>query len=333
MEYENLGKSGLKVSKIILGAMSFGNKNWRDWVMDDEDQIMKLLKHAYDRGIRTWDTADMYSDGDSERWIGKFLEKYNINRSTLTILSKVFMKCADDPNLEDNEMNWINRDGLSRKHIMDGVQASCERLGTYIDVYQIHRLDKSVPKEEIMEALHDVVKSGRVRYIGASSMRATEFAQLQFIAEKNNWTKFISMQNFYNLLYREEEREMIPFCQETGVGIIPWSPVGRGVLTRPLGESTTRLETDNMLKNLQFWKGDVSAQIIGRVQELATTKNCSMAMIAIAWALAKGTNPIVGFSSTKRIDEAIEALKIDFTKEEMDYLEEIYQPKPIEGHS
>lgn len=334
MEFENLGKSGLKISKVILGAMSFGDKSFADWVMDDEEQIFAILKHAYDRGIRTWDTADVYSNGVSEELIGKFIKKYNISRSSLVILSKLCLPVSDDPNLDNSiEMNKINRMGLSRKRVFDAVEASTKRLGTYIDVYQVHRLDRSTPKEEIMEALHDVVKSGKVRYIGASSMLATEFAQLQFVAEKNNWTKFISMQNFYNLLYREEEREMIPFCKDTGVGLIPWSPIGRGVLARPLAESTSRKKSDRMLtsEKIEFWKGDVSAKIIDRVEELAKKKKVSMTMIATAWTLHKGTYPIVGFNSIKRVDEAIDAVQIKFTEEELSYLEDIYEPKKVEG--
>jgi aryl-alcohol dehydrogenase-like predicted oxidoreductase len=219
------------VSRIILGAMSFGKKDWMDWVEEDEEKVFELLKYAYDNGIRTWDTANMYSYGVSEELIGKFIKKFNIPRSTLVLLTKVYFP-LNHPDRDTSALGLVNRQGLSRKHIMDAVDESVERLGTYIDVYQIHRFDPDANKEEVMCALHDVVKSGKVRYLGASSMRAVEFAQLQFIAEKNGWTRFISMQNFYNLIYREEEREMIPFCNETGVGIIPWSPIVGCYLSR-----------------------------------------------------------------------------------------------------
>jgi aryl-alcohol dehydrogenase-like predicted oxidoreductase len=322
----------LKVSKVILGGMGYGKKSWREWVIEDEDTVLGLLKTAYDNGIRTFDTADMYSEGQSEVLIGKFLRRYNINRSTVTILTKCFNKTADDPSLDDTEVNWVNRHGLSRKHIMDAVEASVSRLGTYIDVLQIHRYDHDTPREETMEALHDAVKSGKVRYIGASSMRAVEFAQLQFVAEKHGWTKFISMQNFYNLVYREEEREMIPYCKETGVGIIPWSPIARGILARPANESSLREETDPLLKRQNFKGDDASLEIIRRVEKVAKDHNASMAMVSIAWVLSKGCVPIVGFNKPERIDEAINALKLKLSQDEVLYLEEPYHPRQVEQY-
>uniref|UniRef100_A0A060SXC3 ARAD1A12100p n=1 Tax=Blastobotrys adeninivorans TaxID=409370 RepID=A0A060SXC3_BLAAD len=337
MEFRNLGQSGLKVSQIILGAMSFGSKSWRDWVIEDEEEVFRILKHAYDVGLRTWDTANVYSNGESERLIGKFLKKYNIPRSSVVILSKGRQPIDDDERLTNDKYKGINRQGLSRKHLLDAVEASVERLGTYIDVYQIHRFDKETPNEEIMEALHDIVKSGKVRYIGASSMRATEFAQLQFTAEKHGWTKFISMQNYHNLIYREEEREMIPFCKETGVGLIPWSPLARGVLARPLGDrvSTTRGKSDNFLTGtsplMSIATTESSHTIINRVQELADKKGVPMATIALAWSLSKGMIPIVGFSSTKRVDEAVNALSIKLTPDEIAYLEEPYRPERVQS--
>ncbi|ANB13220.1 aldo-keto reductase superfamily protein [Sugiyamaella lignohabitans] len=311
--------------------MSYGKKSWNEWVLEDEELVFSLMKKAYDVGIRTFDTADMYSDGHSEILVGKFLKKYNIPRSTIVILSKCYNKCDSDPSIENTELNWINRWGLSRKHIFDAVEDSVKRLGTYIDVLQIHRLDRETSKEEIMEALHDVVKSGQVRYIGASSMRATEFAQLQFIAEKHNWTKFISMQNFYNLVYREEEREMIPYCKETGVGLIPWSPVARGVLARPVGEGSLRSSTDKFAKFLKLGHAKEDQEIINRVEEVAKKRGISMAQVAIAWTLSKGTAPIVGFNKLERIDEAVEAISIKLTDEEISYLEEPYIPHPVAG--
>lgn len=332
MQYMSLGNSGLKVSKIILGAMSYGKSAWAPWVLEDEDYILDLMKKAYDAGIRTFDTADVYSNGYSETLVGKFLKKYNIHRSTIVIFSKVYFPVNEGTwewrrkwRAPENDYLWVNGEGLSRKHIMDAVEDSTRRLGTYIDVYQIHRMDKSTPKEEIMEALHDVVKSGKVRYLGSSSMRATEFAQLQFIAEKHGWTKFISMQNYYNLIYREEEREMIPFCKENGVGLIPWSPIAAGMLARPLGTQTVRSEST------QQQVPECDQPIVKRVEEVAQKKGCSMSAISIAWAIAKGCAPIVGLSKPERIEDACSALSVKLDDEEMKYLEEPYVPHKVTG--
>lgn len=323
MQYQQLGNSGLKISKIILGAMSFGNKEWRQWVLSDEEEILKLLKHAYDNGMRTWDTANMYSWGDSERWIAKFIEKYNIRRSTLTILSK----CYFGDRRIDSDLDAVNAIGLSRKSILDQVDASIERLGTYIDVLQIHRYDPDGNDEEIMQTLHDLVRSGKVRYIGASSMKTYQFAKLQFIAEKHNWTKFVSMQNQYNLLYREEEREMIPFCKESGVGLIPYSPNAAGILTRPYGTGNTERERlDGAFNAGRIGLLESDKNTIDSVEELAKKKGVSMSQIALAWMLHKETCPIVGFSSTNRIDEAIGALNLKLTAEEVESLEKSYVP-------
>lgn len=323
MQYEQLGNSGLKISKIILGAMSFGSKEWYQWIMDDEEEIFKLLKHAYDKGLRTWDTANIYSYGESERWIARFIEKYNIRRSNLTILSK----CNFGDRPIDNEADAVNATGLSRKAIFDQVEASIERLGTYIDVLQIHRYDPDSDDEEIMQALNDLVRSGKVRYIGASSMKAYQFAKLQFIAEKHNWTKFVSMQNQYSLIYREEEREMIPFCKETGVGLIPYSPNAAGILTRPYGTGNTERErVDGAFNAEKIGQLKSDKDVIDSVEELAKKRGVSMSQIALAWILHKGTCPIVGFSSTSRIDEAIGALKLKLTEEEVEFLEKGYVP-------
>ncbi len=339
MEYKNLGASGLKVSRIIFGCMSFGDHTWGDWVIDDEDTALNLLKKAYDLGIRTFDTADSYSNGASERILGLFLKKYNIKRSTVVVLSKVFFPYDEDtpvPNSTHGDPSYRIEDlhnfrGLSRKHIFDSVEQSVRRLGTYIDVLQIHRYDNDTPDEEVMKALNDVVSIGKVRYIGASSMKAYQFAKLQFTAEKNGWTKFISMQNYYNLLYREEEREMIPFCNETGVGLLPWSPIGRGALAKPVSKqsSSLRSSVDKVAKKLglkDFSGADET--IVNRVEELSIKKEVSMAQIAIAWILTKGVTPIIGFNKLERIDEAVEALKVVLTGEEIDYLEAAYVPKP-----
>lgn len=334
MEFANLGESGLKVSKIIFGGMSIGSSKWREWVIDEEEALV-LLKKAYDVGIRTFDTANMYSNGESERIIGKFLKKYNIPRSTVVILTKVYFLISE-PGIESNELNAINRSGLSRKHIFDSVEAAMERLGTYIDVLQIHRLDKETPMPEIMRSLHDVVQSGKVRYIGASSMRGTEFAQLQFIAEKNGWTKFISMQDYYNAVYREEEREMIPFCKATGVGIIPWSPIARGILARPFSDRTNSLRgsTDFYLKTLGLDENTAESikEIISRIEQIAKKRGKSMAQIATAWVLSKGCFPILGFNKVERIDEAVDSLSIKLTEDELKLIEEPYRPQPVHGY-
>lgn len=338
--YQNLGKSGLKISKVILGAMSYGSPEWQGWVLNEEESL-PLLEYAYKAGIRTWDTADVYSHGQSEQIIGKAIKKYNIPRENLVILSKCYFGVTPDSvsnqisvsSVNDNDM--LNQVGLSRKHIIDAVDKSISRLGTYIDVLQIHRLDRSTPREEIMRALNDVVESGKVRYIGASSMAAWEFQELQNIADRHGWHKFISMQNYYNLIYREEENEMIPYCNHTGVGLIPWSPVARGALTRPYSSrDTLREKTDNYLKSLIRSRDDkVDEEIINRVEEVAKKIGKSMAQVAIAWTLSKkDVCPIVGLNKPERIDEAIEATKIKLDEEDIKYLEEPYQPKKRQGY-
>jgi aryl-alcohol dehydrogenase-like predicted oxidoreductase len=308
--------------------MSFGKQSWANWVVEDEETVFKLLQHAYDNGVRSFDTADVYSNGESERLIGKWLKKYNIPRSTVVILSKCYNK-VHEPHLEDNEVNWINRWGLSRKHIFDAVEASVERLGTYIDVLQIHRYDGATPAAETMEALHDVIKSGKVRYIGASSMYAYQFAEYQHTAESKGFTKFISMQNHYSAVYREEEREMIPYCKKTGVSLIPWGPLAAGALARPLRDLAT---TERGKGQYRFGSTKADQTIIGRIEELAKKRAVSMAIIATAWILSKGTIPIIGFSKVERIDEAIAALDFKLTDEELEYIDEPYAPKHIIGH-
>ncbi|KAH7313923.1 NADP-dependent oxidoreductase domain-containing protein [Stachybotrys elegans] len=338
MEYTRLGNTGLKISKIILGCMSFGSSKWEGspWVLDEEEGL-KLIKAAYDKGINTWDTADTYSNGKSEEIIGKAMKKYSITRQRVVILSKIYYPVMDDdsrpPGINDGSL--VNQMGLSRKHIFHAVDRCLERLGTdYIDVLQIHRLDRETPPEEIMRALHDVVQSGKVRYIGASSMHTWEFARLQYIARSNGWTEFISMQPFYNLLYREEEREMIPFCRASGVGIIPWSPIARGLLAKPLekgtdaGDKSIRSQNDAKTNR---WFADANLDIVNRVEEIAKKKGVSMALVSTAWVLKKDCYPIVGLNSEKRIEEVVEALKINFSQEELDYLESEYRPRAVQG--
>ncbi|CAN6660440.1 putative aryl-alcohol dehydrogenase Aad16p [Trichomonascus vanleenenianus] len=338
MEYVRLGNSGLKISRIILGAMSFGTKQWADWVIEDEELVMQLLKQAYDAGIRTIDTADVYSNGQSEVLVGKFLKKYSIPRSTVVILTKVFFVSDNEKGstatIYSQDSEFENRKGLSRKHIMDAVERSVSRLGTYIDVLQIHRFDSETPIEETMCALNDVVKSGQVRYIGASSMRAWQFVMMQECAEKNGWHKFISMQNHHSLLYREEEREMNPYCEATKVGLIPWSPLSRGMLARPRTVvDTERFKSDRYGQLSVSKYSQAEWDIIDRVEEIAKKKGVSMAEVAIAWSLSKGNSPILGLNKPERIDEAVAALKVKLTEEETKYLEELYVPKAVEGHA
>ncbi|KAJ5388280.1 Aldo/keto reductase [Penicillium cosmopolitanum] len=321
MEYVRLGNSGLKISKIILGTMSYGSRQWQDWVLDEEEAL-PLIEHAYKKGINTWDTADVYAHGRSEEIVGKALTKYNIPRNRVVILTKCFYGVDDEgkfPSIAATARNggdFVNRVGLSRKHIFDAVDASVKRLGTYIDVLQIHRLDRETPREEIMKALNDVVESGKVRYIGASSMAAWEFQTLQNIAARKGWHQFISMQNYHNLIAREEEREMIPYCLDSGVGLIPWSPMARGVLTRPWGSrSSVRENTDGALKMLiRSRETESDKAIVDRVEKLAGKKGVSMAQISLAWSLShQSENPIVGLSSIERIDEAVASLEVKLT--------------------
>ena len=335
----SLGTSGLKVSKIILGAMSYGASNWQDWVLN-EPEALPLLEHAYNVGINTWDTADVFSMGRSEEIIAKAIAKYNIPRQKLVILSKCYFgvdRSGTQPNIGAmslNDGNLVNQVGLSRKHVLDAVDASVARLGTYIDVLQIHRLDRGTPREEIMRALNDVVESGKVRYLGASSMAAWEFQSLQNIADRRGWHKFISMQNYYNLLYREEEREMIPYCQDTGVGIIPWSPIARGALARPWNSRDTHREkTDRLLRNLiRNRETESDKEIVKRAEEVANRRGVTMACVATAWSIAKGAIPIIGLMTKQRIDEAVENSKFKLFDDDIDYLEEPYVPRAVVGY-
>ena len=340
MEYVSLGTSGLRVSKIILGCMSYGTPKWVDWVLD-EDASIEMLDHAYKCGINTWDTADSYSMGKSEEVIGKALRQLQIPRERVVIMTKCYYGLPHDdsyPLIQDmftNEGPLVNRVGLSRKHILDAVEASVKRLGTYIDVLQIHRLDRETPKEEIMRALNDVVEKGWVRYLGASSMAAWEFQQMQYIAEKHGWHKFISMQNYYNLLYREEEREMIPYCHATSVGVIPWFALAAGVLTRPWKDRSTKRVQSDLFQHVVVHSqaGDADRAIVERVEKLAQERGVSMAQIAIAWLLNKGgIAPLLGLSTKDRIDQAVAALSLALSPEEMAYLEAPYRPKPVVGY-
>ncbi|GAB7325694.1 hypothetical protein MBLNU13_g09665t1 [Cladosporium sp. NU13] len=338
--YKRLGNSGLRVSVPILGAMSFGDPAWQPWVIDEE-KALPLLKAAYDRGLNTWDTANVYSNGASEEIIGKAIKKYDIPRNKIVILSKCYGYVGEEPGIRGimygqdiaKSKDYVNRGGLSRAAIFEAVYASLARLRLdHIDLLQIHRFDPHTPLEETMQALHDLVRAGKVNYIGASSMWAWQFSLLQHTAEKNNWTKFISMQNHYNLLYREEEREMNAFCDATGVGLIPWAPLSRGHLARPLEAFglTTRSEGE---KKSGAEQSEADREIVKRVQEVAEKKGWKMSHVALAWINKRVSSPIIGFSSVERMDEALDAGGKELSKEEEEYLEEPYKPKAIVGHS
>ncbi|GMM33637.1 putative aryl-alcohol dehydrogenase [Saccharomycopsis crataegensis] len=337
--YTTLGESGLSISKIIVGCMSFGSSQWMDWIIEDEDKVMEILYKCYQSGLTTFDTADVYSNGLSEKLLGKFIKKYNIPRGEIVILTKCFFP-TDPQNLSlkvgpTTRTFHLNNGGLSRKHIIQAARDSVERLGTYIDVLQIHRIDKT-PKREIMKALNDVVDEGLARYIGGSAMKAFEFVELQALAESNGWHKFISMQNYYNLLYREQEREMIPFCQDNTtlgkVACIPYSPLARGLLGKPVkSETSTRSRSDGHKKagQLYFTEGEgADIEIINRVEEIARKRGVSMANVSIAWVLSKGCFPIIGFNSVERVEDAVNSFSLELTKDEIEYLEKPYVPKP-----
>ncbi len=326
MKYVNLGQTGLKVSRICLGMMTYGTPDWRDWVLS-EDESRPFVKRALELGINFFDTADMYSLGVSEEVTGRLLKEF-ARREEIVLATKVYMQMSDD----------VNDRGLSRKHIMDAMDNSLKRLGVdYVDLYQIHRWDYDTPIEETMEALHDLIKAGKTRYIGASSMFAWQFAKAQYVADINGWTRFVSMQNHYNLVYREEEREMIPLCLDQGVGIIPWSPLARGFLSgnrkkiddRP----TKRSESDQYAHEMYFESADFD--VLDQVIELAGKYDVTPAQISLAWLLAKPgvTAPIVGASKMPHLEQAVAALEIDLSEEDMARLEGKYRPHPILGHS
>jgi 1-deoxyxylulose-5-phosphate synthase len=325
MNYVNLGRTGLKVSRLCLGCMTYGSSKWRDWVLDEEES-RPFIKRALEAGINFFDTANMYSDGASEEVVGRALHDF-ANRDEIVLATKVFNPMRTEPNGR----------GLSRKAIMTEIDRSLKRLGTdYVDLYQIHRWDYSTPIDETMEALHDVVKSGKARYVGASSMFAWQFAQSLYIADLHNWTRFVSMQNHYNLIYREEEREMIPLCIDQGVGIIPWSPLARGFLAgnrNKQGGETTRAKTDDFAKQLYYQDDDFA--VADRAGEIANKRGVSNVQVALAWLLAKPgiTAPIIGASKPHHLDEAIAALSVKLTGEEIKQLEEPYKPHRILGHS
>lgn len=342
MTYTRLGSSGLKVSRIILGLMTYGTPKWQGWVLDEEEGF-KHIKAAYDAGIQTFDIADMYSSGMSEVILGKAIKKFNLPRDEIVIMTKVFSPVGKDmdsntqlaPEAELNALGYVNQYGLSRKHIFEGVKRSLERLQLdYIDVLQCHRFDYNTPIAETMQALHDVVQAGYARYIGMSSCHAYQFQAMQNYAIANKLTPFISMQNYYNLIYREEEREMMPTLKMFGVGSIPWSPLARGRLTRPLSQKSARESGDPWIVMLAKRQTESENEIISRVEALAASKGVSMAQISIAWVLSKDpvAAPIVGSTSLKNIEDIIGAINVQLTEDEIKMLEEPYIPQSIIGH-
>jgi aryl-alcohol dehydrogenase-like predicted oxidoreductase len=325
MQYSKLGKTGLEVSRICLGMMSYGNTTWQGWVLGEED-ARKHIHAALDMGINFFDTADAYSRGKSEEITGKILRETGIPRDELVLATKVFFPFR--------EGEGPNRQGLSRKHILDACDASLKRLGLdYIDLYQIHRWDSRTPIEETLEALDSVVRAGKVRYLGASSMAAWQFAKALYTARERRWHAFVSMQNHYNLVYREEEREMIPLCMEEGVGVIPWSPLARGLLARGTQEITTRKTTDEFGKRLYGAESD--KDVVAAVETLAREKDVPPARIALAWILGSPgvTAPIIGATKLEHLQDAVASLDLVLTPEERARLEEPYQPHPVLGHT
>jgi 1-deoxyxylulose-5-phosphate synthase len=326
MEYVNLGCAGVKVSRLCLGAMTYGSSKWRPWVLDEEAS-RPLIKQALEAGINFFDTADMYSLGASEEVLGRALKDFGPGRENLVIATKVFYPMGDGP----------NQRGLSRKHIMHAIDASLRRLGTdYVDLYQIHRFDAETPIEETLEALHDVVRVGKARYLGASSMPAWQFTKLLCTAGANGWTRFITMQNHYNLLYREEEREMIPLCLDQRIGVLPWSPLARGLLAGKRRPQTTRAATDTYSQRLYGEQiSEADARVVDRLESLAADSGMPPPRTALAWLLQKPAvvAPIVGVSKPGQLDDALAALEVKLPAETIAKLEEPYLPHPVAGVS
>ena len=320
MEYTTLGSTGLSVSRICLGCMSFGTS--RDWMLDSEESEA-LIERAIDLGVNFFDTANVYSDGESEEILGSALEGYD--RDEMVVATKVYGEMGEDPNAQ----------GLSRKAIEQELDASLDRLGMdTVDLYQIHRWDYDTPIEETLRTLDDAVRRGQVRYIGASSMWAYQFADALHTSDSLTLERFASMQNHYNLVYREEEREMLPLCQEEGVGVIPWSPQARGYLTRPHEEIDATTRGEDLADRELAYRAGGGDEINERVEELADEEGASMAQIALAWLLHKDwvDSPIVGTSSIEHLEEAVEALEISLSDSDIEYLEEPYEPVPVSAH-
>ena len=325
MQYVTLGGSALKVSRICLGTMTYGSPKWREWVLPEEES-RPFIRRALDLGINFFDTADMYSVGASEEILGRALKEYT-TRDQVVIATKVYYPMGEGP--DDR--------GLSRRHILDAIDASLRRLRVdYVDLYQIHRWDYETPIEETLEALHDVVESGKARYIGASSMYAWQFARALGLADRHGWTRFVSMQNHYNLIYREEEREMIPLCRAEGIGVIPWSPLARGFLAgnraRQGWGETRRARTDDYAQTMYYSEADFA--VAARVEQLAARRGVKPTQIALAWLLAQPgiTAPIVGASRIEQLDQSVAALDVTLDADERKFLEEAYVPHPVLGH-
>lgn len=327
MRLVNLGPTGTKVSRLALGMMTYGTPKWRAWVLD-EDAARPIVRRAIELGINFFDTADMYSNGESEVVTGKLLREFGLSRDRAIVATKVFFGSTDDP----------NQKGLSRKHIMHAIDDSLRRLQMdYVDLYQIHRYDYDTPIEETMEALHDVVKAGKALHIGASSMFAWQFAQMQYTADLHGWTRFATMQNHYNIIYREEEREMVPYCIDEGIGVIPWSPLARGFVvgnrsrTEKSGE-TKRAQTDDYAQNLYYQQSDFD--VVDRITEIAKERGVSNAQIALGWILHRCgvTAPIIGASKIQHLEELVKAVDLELSDEEMKRLDEVYQPHAVLGH-
>ena len=326
MEFVRLGRTGLKVSRLCLGAMTYGTSEWRPWVLDEAASV-PFISRALEHGINFFDTADMYSRGVSEEVLGRALNAL-ARRDRVVIATKAFYGVTEGP----------NQRGLSRKHLLHAIDDSLRRLGTdYVDLYQIHRFDRETPIEETLEALHDIVKAGKARYIGASSMFAWQFMKMLATSDAHGWTRFVSMQNHYNLVYREEEREMLPLCREEGIGVIPWSPLARGFLAgNRRGDQrgdTVRAQTDDFAHEMYYGESDFT--IADRAAVIAERRGVKPTQIAIAWLLAKPgvTAPIIGASKLAHLDEAVAALDVRLEPEEIVFLEEPYRPQTILGHS
>jgi 1-deoxyxylulose-5-phosphate synthase len=327
MDYVNLGTSGLKVSRLCLGMMTYGSKKWREWVLEEEDS-RPFFQKAWEAGINFYDTADMYSLGMSEEILGNTLRDMSIPRDRVVIATKVFNPMGDDP----------NQKGLGRKHIRHAIDDSLRRLKTdYVDLYQIHRLDPETPMEEILDALTDVVRAGKALYVGASSMWAWQFSKMLHLAGQHGFSRFGSMQNHYNLIYREEEREMIPLCRAEGIGLIPWSPLARGFLAGNRRASdkgeTLRAKTDEYAHKMYYQDSDFA--VVDALSTIAQKRGAANAQVALAWILQQPgiTSPIIGASKMKHLDDAIAALEIKLDADELSRLSEPYRPHPILGHA
>jgi aryl-alcohol dehydrogenase-like predicted oxidoreductase len=325
MEFVNLGSTGLKVSRLCLGTMTYGSKKWREWVLDEEES-RPFIRQAIEFGVNFFDTADMYSLGASEEVLGRALRDFGPSRDRVVIATKVFNAMGDDP----------NQRGLSRKHIRHAIDDSLRRLGTdYVDLYQIHRFDPQTPIEETMEALDDLVRAGKVLYVGASSMWAWQFAKMLHVAGSRGWAPFVTMQNHLNLIYREEEREMIPLCADRSIGVLPWSPLARGFLARPLKGSTVRAKTDEYARNMYGAElPEADRAVHAAVEKVAAARGVPRAQVALAWVCQKPgvVAPIVGASKPHHLEDAVAALSLKLTAEEIAAVEAPYVPHAVAGH-